>query len=117
MNNMAHRIKTARQQRGQSQADLAQKTRLTQQMISKLESGQSRSTSAIFAIANALCVSAEWLWLGGDNHQPATIFDHSPALVKAWRNLTEEQRNHITNQIMHLGHDFSIEKSPEAISE
>ena len=45
------------------------------------------------------------------------IFDHSPALVKAWRNLTDEQRNHITNQIMHLSHNFSIEESLEAISE
>ncbi|WP_461517113.1 helix-turn-helix domain-containing protein [Porticoccus sp.] len=116
MNDLAHRIKAARHQRGQSQADLAQKTRLTQQMISKLESGQSRSTSAIFAIANALCVSAEWLWLGGENPQTIAFFDDTPSLAKAWRNLTETQRSNITRQIMSLGQNPSAEEHPQDTS-
>ena len=112
MNDLAHRIKSARQQSGQSQADLAQKTKLTQQMISKLESGQSRSTSAIFAIANALCVSAEWLWLGGEDCQAETFFEDSPALTEAWRKLTKEQRSSITHHIMSLSQNSPTEKSP-----
>ncbi|WP_461484164.1 helix-turn-helix domain-containing protein [Porticoccus sp.] len=96
---MAYRIRTTRQQAGLSQAQLATETRLTQQMISKLESGQSRSTSAIFAIARALGVCAEWLWLGGDKtiSQP---FDHD--LAHAWQNLSEEQRAEISDHIMSL---------------
>lgn len=108
MNDLAHRIKAARQQTGQSQAELAQKTRLTQQMISKLESGQSRSTSAIFAIANALGVSAEWLWLGGE--QSGTPFNDAPTLAKAWRALTAEQRDEISRHIMNLSQNLPVEK-------
>ena len=99
MNDMAYRIRTTRQQAGLSQAQLATETCLTQQMISKLESGQSRSTSAIFSIARVLGVCAEWLWLGGDKtiSQP---FDHD--LARAWQNLSEEQRAEISDHIMSL---------------
>lgn len=103
MNDLAYRIRITRLQTGLSQAQLATETRLTQQMISKLESGQSRSTSAIFAIARALNVSAEWLWLGGDKaiSQP---FDHD--LARAWRNLSEEQRVEISGHIMSLSEEL-----------
>ncbi len=105
MNDLAYRIRSARQHAGLSQAQLALETRLTQQMISKLESGQSRSTSAIFAIAKALGVSAEWLWLGGE--QTTNLpFEHDHDLARAWQNLSEEQRGEISCHIMTLGSEL-----------
>lgn len=102
MKNMAYRIRTARLQAGQSQAQLARETKLTQQMISKLESGQSRSTSAIFAIANALGVSAEWLWLGDEANPEVQMFKDAPLLLEAWLRLSMEQRDEISRQIIEL---------------
>lgn len=90
-------------QAGQSQAQLAKETKLTQQMISKLESGQSRSTSAIFAIANALGVSAEWLWLGDDANPEVQMFKDTPLLLESWLRLSTEQRDEISRHIIELG--------------
>ncbi len=102
---MADRIKAARLKSGLSQAELSEQTHLTQQMISKLESGRSQSTSAIFAIAKALHVSAYWLWLGADSHchkgSHAAFFDDS-SLSEAWLLLSNEQRDEICKYILRL---------------
>lgn len=107
MDDLAHRIKTARKQAGQSQAQLAARTKLTQQMISKLESGQSRSTSAIFSIAYALGVSAEWLWLGEENEHASPFGDNNANLAKAWENLSKKQQDEISRHIMNLSEQAS----------
>jgi len=102
---MADRIKAARLKSGLSQAELSEQTHLTQQMISKLESGRSQSTSAIFAIAKALHVSAYWLWLGADSnfHQGsnAAFFDDK-SLSDAWLLLSDQQRDEICKYILRL---------------
>ena len=113
MKDLAHRIKKARLQAGQSQSDLADKTRLTQQMISKLERGESRSTSAIFAIAHALNVSAEWLWLGDGCEQPEPFLNHDPSLARAWRTLSEDQRSEISRHILSLSEKPTTEDNSQ----
>ena len=74
MKTLAERIRSSRLRSGLSQMELAEQTQLTQQMISKLESGTSQSTSAIFAIAKSLGVSAHWLWLGKETSSSVPLF-------------------------------------------
>lgn len=102
---MADRIKAARLKSGLSQAELSMQTHLTQQMISKLESGRSQSTSAIFAIGKALSVSVYWLWLGGgdNSHRGSnTAFFDDRSLSEAWLLLSDQQRNKICKHIFQL---------------
>ena len=105
MNTMADRIKAARLKSGLSQVELSEQTHLTQQMISKLESGRSQSTSAIFAIAKALGVSAYWLGLETDEdfHQGsiAAFFDDR-SISEAWLLLSDLQRYEICKHIFQL---------------
>lgn len=58
---MANRIKKRRLELGLSQTQLAEKSGVSQQMISKLETGKTEDTSAIVPLAKALETSAEEL--------------------------------------------------------
>ena len=101
---MAERIRSARLKSSLSQLQLAREANLTQQMISKLESGNSQSTSAIFSIAKTLGVSAHWLWLGTENPNLGStpfIYDDK-ILAAAWDTLSDQQRAEICNHIMQL---------------
>ncbi|MCB1667614.1 MAG: helix-turn-helix transcriptional regulator [Porticoccaceae bacterium] len=104
---MANRIKYAREQAGLSQRQLASLAGLTQQMISKLEKGRSRSTSGIISIAQALQVSPEWLWLGSENNTPTAQCPHhdcpfcsDKSLFANWNALTERQKLRFRKEIM-----------------
>lgn len=86
--------------------ELAEQTQLTQQMISKLESGTSQSTSAILSIAKALGVSAYWLWLGDEEHlrkDSNTMLFHDHTVAEAWLLLSEEQQDKVRQYILQLG--------------
>lgn len=102
METLAERIRLSRLKSGFSQMELAEQSHLTQQMISKLESGASQSTSAIFAIAESLGVSANWLWLGTDT-LPNTPFEYDDKTVSdAWQALSDQQRSHACEYIIAL---------------
>ena len=58
---LADRLKTARTNAGLTQSELAAMTNVTQQQISKLESGKSTETSAIVDLADATNVNPSWL--------------------------------------------------------
>ena len=68
--NLGDRIRQARKVAGMTQTQLADASGMSQQMISKLESGGSPATSNIVAIAMALNVSAEWLDSGEKKLEP-----------------------------------------------
>lgn len=87
--------------------DLAKETRLTQQMISKLESGASRSTSAILPIARALKVPADWLWQGQESSEPLS-FDNK-AVQQTWLSLTDKQRQEVCEYILTIGKEHSVD--------
>lgn len=90
---LAARIKDARVTLGLTQAELAKRARLSQQMIGKLESGKTLETSRIVAIAKALGVSPEWLATGtgakarGVSEMRASYPVEAPALTVAVRDL------------------------------
>jgi len=58
------RLSRARQAAGLTQAQLAKASGVTQQMISKLETGQSAETTGIVSLARALGKSPDWLESG-----------------------------------------------------
>lgn len=61
---LSQRLKQAREQAGFSQRELAKRSGLSQQLISKLENGLIESTSEAFALAEALQVDPRWLGTG-----------------------------------------------------
>lgn len=102
MTTLAERIRSSRLKSGLSQMELAEQTQLTQQMISKLEGGLSQSTSAIFAIAKSLNVSAYWLWLGKEAPSLAPLFYDNEIVTTAWQALSEQQRVHVCEYILEI---------------
>jgi len=102
MKTLAERIRSSRLKSGLSQMELAEQTQLTQQMISKLESGTSQSTSAIFAIAKSLEVSAHWLWLGKETSSSTPLFYDDKTVNEAWQSLSDQQRSHACEYIIEL---------------
>ena len=104
MNKMSDRIKSARSNARLSQRQLAELAGLTQQMISKLENGRSRSTAGIISIAQALNVSPEWLWLGTEKSIQCSSsqcpFSFDQVLFTAWKSLTKHQQAEFKSQII-----------------
>jgi transcriptional regulator with XRE-family HTH domain len=90
---LAQRLKTARKEAGLSQARLAELSKVSQQMISKLESGRSTETAGIVRLALACDVRPEWLESGAG---PMRGVDPGHALAPSppdpYATLTERQR-------------------------
>lgn len=61
METIGTRLKIARKNARLTQAGLSAKSGITQQMISKLESGQSHQTTGVLSLARACGVSPDWL--------------------------------------------------------
>lgn len=64
MQNLAERLRWARNRMGLSQSELAEEAGLTQATVNKLESGKNKSTSSIVELADALKVRIHWLHTG-----------------------------------------------------
>ncbi len=64
---LAQRLKQSREKAQLSQRELARRSGLSQQLISKLENGLVESTSEVFKLAEALRVDARWLATGKDD--------------------------------------------------
>lgn len=79
MESLGQRLKTAREAAKLSQRALARRTGLSQQLISKLESGLIESTTEIFPLAKALLVDARWLATGEGGMRPGAGLAESGA--------------------------------------
>jgi SOS-response transcriptional repressor LexA len=64
---LALRLKQSREQARISQRELAKRSGLSQQLISKLENGLVESTTEVFRLAEVLRVDARWLATGKEN--------------------------------------------------
>jgi transcriptional regulator with XRE-family HTH domain len=64
VNTIAERIKAVRQERGWSQAQLAEKVGVAQSSIGNIESGVRQRPRELVSIAKALNVSPDWLETG-----------------------------------------------------
>ncbi len=85
---LGQRLKQAREYVGMSQLALSRKSGVTQQMISKLESGRAEKTADVFSLAATLNVSPAWLDHGeGDMIQTPIssiqyVYDNAPPEVR-----------------------------------
>lgn len=73
--NLGQRLKLARESKQLAQAALARQSGVSQQLISRLESGKVESTTEIFSLADALGVDARWLATGQGDRQAADTTD------------------------------------------
>lgn len=104
---LASRLRQTRLSLGISQKELATRSGVTQQMISKLERGEAAGSVDLVAIAGALQVTAEWLFSGagaapGETpevrcesapyHVAPRITPQEEVLIEYFRALTERQR-------------------------
>jgi len=64
MSGIGKRLREARKAKGLSQAELGEKSGLTQQAIGELEAGRARNSVHTVALARALDVSSTWLTTG-----------------------------------------------------
>lgn len=67
MSDLGARIKQKREQKGLSQAALAQALSVSQQAIQQVESGKASKPRYLYELANLLEASYEWLLTGQDN--------------------------------------------------
>lgn len=74
MSNLGARIKQKREQKGLSQAALAQALNVSQQAIQQVESGKASKPRYLYELANLLETSYEWLLTGQDNAQYQQVF-------------------------------------------
>lgn len=72
------RLRKARKQANLTQVQLAERSGVTQQMISKLETGRSKETADLVALAVACGVRAEWL-----AHEAGPMYQEQPAAAEA----------------------------------
>jgi SOS-response transcriptional repressor LexA len=69
---LGSRLKQAREAAGISQRELARRSGLSQQLISKLENGLVESTTEVFPFAEALGIDPRWLATGRGEMLPQT---------------------------------------------
>lgn len=96
MSDLGVRIKQKREQKGLSQAALAQALSVSQQAIQQVESGKASKPRYLYELANLLETSYEWLLTGQDNlsYQQAS----SSAVMGAY-NVQQAESTDATAQI------------------
>lgn len=90
--NLGTRIRERRKAAGWSQAQLAEESGISQQMLSKLERGVASGTTEIVPLAAALKVSPKWLETGEGPMQGNDLAADERALVEEYRGLDPEKR-------------------------
>lgn len=101
--NLAKRLKKAREDAKLTQAQLAKRSGVKQQMISKLERGTAKSTSDIVTIASAVGVSAQWLATGegttGVPHPEQRLSDEARELAQRIDGLPKKLKQQVVAMI------------------
>jgi transcriptional regulator with XRE-family HTH domain len=104
MNTLGKRLKAARKNKGMMQRELELKSGVSQQLISKIENEKIDSTTEVFALSEALGISARWLSTGNgemiEEHgqvQDAAqatdgLTDEAVMFARAFQELPPEQR-------------------------
>ncbi|BBL71098.1 LexA family protein [Methylogaea oryzae] len=100
---LGQRLKTAREAKKLTQLSLAQRSGVSQQLISRLEGGHIESTTEIFPLADTLGVDARWLATGqgsmrdGSEENASKPLIHVPVVswVAAgnWREMIEDDEH------------------------
>lgn len=78
MDSLAYRLKLARDARGYTQGELAERAGVQQPYISKIERGAARKSTVILQLARALNVNPEWLDTGDGEMTGSTVIRLGP---------------------------------------
>lgn len=76
MRGIGKRLREARVSAGLTQAQLAERAKLTQSAIAEIEAGRSRNSAKIIELSRALNVRADWLQTGESPSAPANSLDN-----------------------------------------
>lgn len=95
--NLAVRLRRARNAAGLTQQELADRAGLSRDAIAKIETGQAAYTRKIVEIANVLDVSAAWLQFGVS--EVGKLDEDSLKTAMTYQDLTDEQRAKIKSLI------------------
>lgn len=91
MGELKDRLKSARNEAGLTQEELAEKSGVKQQMISKLETGKSKETTGIVALATALRKNPVWLETGRGEEDAKEALPDMVQFAKAIVDATPQQ--------------------------
>lgn len=80
MTKLGDRLRQIRRQAGMTQTQLAERAKVSQQTVSKIESGRARSTKELVKIARALGVTADYLYGAESEEFVSEIYDLIMAL-------------------------------------
>lgn len=87
---LAARLREARDAKGWTQTELAERAGVSQQVIGKIERGKARQPRYILEIAGALGVSPAWLMYGTDELDD--LDEEAIALALSSMRMTEKER-------------------------
>lgn len=110
MQTLAERVAKRREQLGLSQKTLAEKIKVSQQSINKIESGQTRSPRNLDKLAEALNVSPQWLLFGEDvviaKTKPVEEYDGeikaSSLRVEEWESMNHDKDEFIEVSVLNV---------------
>lgn len=127
MSSLAKRLRKARKKAGLSQPELAERSGVSQQAISRIERGEQKGTSFLVALADACGVDPAWLYSESQRNAALTIatriqklreeqalsqtdlaliLDISPQAVQAWE--ADKTQPKLIN-IQMLAHHFGVD--------
>lgn len=98
MNTLAERVKYAREQKGLSQHEVADKANISQPTYFKIENGLTQKPRNILDIATALNVNPQWLATGQGEMTPRPT--HDELMTKMQDIITHKQANPQSTQIL-----------------
>jgi len=101
---LGSRLKFSRKQRAMTQKELSEKSGVSQQLISRIESEKIDNTTEIFSLSEALGVSARWLSKGEGEMTEASkssdsLTHEAKELAKAFQDLLPKQKTAIQQTI------------------
>lgn len=101
MKTLAERIAKRREELGMSQNALAKKTKVSQQSINKIETGQTRNPRHLDKLAEALDVTPQWLLFGTNRANESDVQDSSLE-AREWESMEQDQHEFIEVSVLNV---------------
>lgn len=101
MKTLAERIAKRREELGMSQNALAKKTKVSQQSINKIETGQTRNPRHLDKLAEALDVTPQWLLFGTHKAHESDVKDSSLE-AREWESMEQDQHEFIEVSVLNV---------------
>lgn len=115
MDDMADRLKWRRKQLTLTQAQLAEKAKMTQQMIQQLETRKVLTTGRLVSLADALGVRPKWLETG-EEPMVESISSDEREMLEEYRGMNKEEKDayRLLLRSRYLSRTTRIEQPPQS---